>query len=94
MKKPKLKKAKFERWIFFNPDTGVFLETMPQGPNLFGMSGGLSLARALMFVTELEARSWEKDVKDRNPLFRLTKVTLEYEAETQNTTDNKSDGAN
>lgn len=77
----KYTKASFVRWIYFNPETGVFIETMPQGPNLLGMSGGLSLARALMFATEAEARSWEKDVKQLNSKFRVAKVILEYEAD-------------
>lgn len=72
-------KANYERWVFYNPELGSFIEKMPHGPNLLGMSAGLSLARAAMFVTEGEARSWESDVKQLNKLFRVTKVTLEME---------------
>ncbi len=72
-------KANYERWVYYNPELGSFIETMPQGPNLIGMSAGLSLARAAMFVSEGEARTWEKDVKALNKLFRVTKVTLEMD---------------
>lgn len=73
----KKKRADYRRWVFFNPKTEVFIETMPTGPNLVGMSGGMSLARALMFISEAEANSWLKDVQELNPDFKVTRVILE-----------------
>lgn len=75
--KRKLKRLNYERWVYFNPDTGVFIETMPSDRIGTGMSGGYSLARAFMFLHEEEAVSWIEDVHYVNPAFKVTRVTLE-----------------